>query len=129
MIKRIVIYSIVFISLFLVSYHSHQYYIEKQDIVLPFSLQKVYLFHVGFSLLICINILLLSTVDKFLEQLGFIYLGSIILKLILFCVTFYKSIFIAENLSLVARIALFIPLFIFLSTETIFVAKILNKKQ
>lgn len=129
MIKRIVIYSIVFISLFLVSYHSHQFYTEKQDIVLPFSLQKVYLFHVGFSLLICINILLLSTVDKIVEQLGFIYLGSIILKLILFCVTFYKSIFIAENLSLVARIALFIPLFIFLSTETIFVAKILNKKQ
>lgn len=129
MIKRIVIYSIVFISLFLVSYHSHQFYTEKQDIVLPFSLQKVYLFHVGFSLLMCINILLLSTVDKFVEQLGFIYLGSIILKLILFCVTFYKSIFIAENLSLVARIALFIPLFIFLSTETFFVAKILNKKQ
>ena len=100
-----------------------------QEISLSFSLKKVYLFHTVFSLLICVNFKLLSTVNKIYDQLGFIYLGTILLKLILFCLIFYKSIFTEEELTSTARISLFIPMIIFLSTEAVFVTKILNKKQ
>jgi hypothetical protein len=129
MIKNVFLYASVFFLLFFISFFFHEKYIENQNIILPFSLKKVYLFHFGFSLLICINLNVLSIVNKFFEQLGFVYLVSIFLKLILFCVIFYKSIFTEESLSTVARISLFIPLIIFLSTEAIFVAKILNKRQ
>ncbi|RCS28473.1 hypothetical protein DUT90_00335 [Polaribacter sp. WD7] len=129
MIKSIIFYTIVFFLLFLVSNTLHQFYIESKAIQLPFSLQKVYTFHLGFSLLVCLNIALLSNVDKFTEQLGFVYLVTIFLKLILFSVIFYKSIFTEESLSTIARISLFVPSIIFLLTEAIFIAKILNKKQ
>ncbi|PWG05827.1 DUF6168 family protein [Polaribacter aquimarinus] len=129
MIKSVLVFSTVFFFLFLISFSLHQFFIENQVITLPFSLKKIYLFHLVFSLLICTNFLLLSTVDKIFEQLGFIYLGTIVLKLVLFCIIFYKSIFTEENLSFAARISLFVPMIIFLLTEAVFVAKILQKKQ
>jgi hypothetical protein len=129
MIKSIITYFFVFFSVFFLSFYFHENYLDNQEVILPFSLKKVYLFHFGFSLLICTNFLLFSTVDKIFEQLGFIYLATLVLKIILFCIIFYQSIFKEEELSQIARISLFIPSIIFLLTEAIFVAKILNKKQ
>ncbi len=129
MIKNILVFSVVFFVLFFVSFSLHNYVIENQSIQLPFSLKKIYLFHLAFSLLICINFLVLSTVDKFFDQLGFIYLVTIVLKLILFCIIFYKSIFTEDNLSYNTRISLFVPMIIFLLTEAVFIVKILKKKQ
>ena len=129
MIKNIFLYAFVFFSLFFLSFYLHENYLKKQELILPFSLRKVYLFHLGFSLLICSNFLIFSNVDKIFEQLGFIYLATIILKLIIFCIIFYNPIFTEENLSFNARLSLFIPMIIFLLTEAIFVAKILKKKE
>ena len=129
MIKSIALYIFVFLSLFFISLHLNESYIEKQDIILPFSLRKVYLFHLGFSLLVCINFKALSVVDKIFEQLGFIYLFTLFLKIILFVAIFYKVLFTEEILTQVARVSLFIPMFIYLLTEAIFVTKILNKKN
>ena len=129
MIKSIFLYAFVFFSIFFLSLFLHQNYIEKQAIILPFSLKKVYLFHLSFSLLICTNFLLFSAVNKIFEQLGFIYLATILIKLILFCIIFYNPIFTKDNLSFSSRVSLIIPVIIFLLTEAIFVAKILLKRQ
>ena len=103
--------------------------LEKLEIILPYSLRKVYLFHLGFSLLVCSNLQLISTVNKLSEQIGFIYLATLVLKIILFSIIFYQPIFKEENLVQSARISLLIPAIIFLLTEVIFVAKILNKRE
>jgi hypothetical protein len=129
MIKNIVIISGIFFFLFIISFFLHNFYIEDQQILLPFSLKKVYIFHLVFSLLICTNFLFFSKIDKVFEQLGFIYLGTILLKLTLFSIVFYKSIFNENGLSFIARLSLFIPMIIFLLTEAIFVAKILKKNE
>ena len=129
MIKIISIYTLVFFSLFMISLFLHESMMEKQAIILPYSLRKVYLFHLAFSLLICVNFKLFSTVDKIFEQLGFIYLGTLLLKIILFYAIFYRPIFANENLTQTARLSLFLPLIIFLLTEVIFVAKVLVKKE
>ncbi len=129
MIKSVLIYLLVFSFLFFVSYTIHENYLENKEIILPFLLKKVYHFHLGFSLLICINFKIFSSVDKIFEQLGFIYLGTLFLKITIFCIIFYQPIFGEEILSQTARISLLIPLLIFLLTEVIFVAKILNEKQ
>ncbi|MCL7762179.1 DUF6168 family protein [Polaribacter sp. Z014] len=129
MIKTLLVFSIVFFTLFLLSFSLHSYFIENHHIILPYSLKKIYIFHLVFSLLICSNFLIFSTVDKVFEQLGFIYLGTILLKLTLFSAIFYKSIFTEAGLSFYARLSLFIPMIIFLLTEALFVAKILKKNQ
>jgi len=129
MIKNVLIYSFIFFSLFLVTYSLHVFYLDKEQIILSFSLKKVYLFHLVFSLLICINFLIFSTIDKVFQQLGFIYLGTILLKLTLFAIIFYKSIFLGSQLSFTERLSLFIPMFIFLITEAILVSRVLSKNN
>jgi hypothetical protein len=129
MIKHIFIYFLIFFGIFFLSFSTHENYIDTQEVILPFSLQKVYVFHLGFSLLVCVNFRLFSNVDKIFSQLGFIYLVTLFLKIVLFYALFYQSIFNEENLSQIARVSLFIPMLIFLLTEAFFIAKILNKKE
>ncbi len=129
MIKDIFIYFLIFSGIFFLGFSTHENYIDTQEVILPFSLQKVYVFHLGFSLLVCINFRLFSNVDKIFSQLGFIYLVTLFLKIVLFYALFYQSIFNEENLSQIARVSLFIPMLIFLLTEAFFVAIILNKKE
>lgn len=129
MIKKLLILSLVFSGVFLLSYSNHENYLENQAINLPFSLKKIYLFHLGFSLIVCFNFYLLSTVDKIFDQLGFIYLVTLFLKIILFCIIFYQSIINQEHLSLIVRVSLLIPTFIFLLTEAFFIIQIFNSKN
>jgi len=77
-------------------------------------------------LVICSLFKIGSVINKIKEQLGFIYLGTIIFKITVFAVVFYQSIF-AIDLTNAQRIALIIPMAIFLFIEVFFVAKILNK--
>ena len=128
MIKDILIYTVVFFILYLITFQIHFYFIGINDLYFSFSLNKIYKFHLIFSLLLCTNFRLLLAVNKFSSQLGFLYLGSLMLKLCLFCVIFYKPIFTEENLTQAARISLLIPALLFLLTETFFVARILNSK-
>ncbi len=128
MIRSVLLFSVVFFIVFIIGFSIHDFLIQKQQISLPFSLKKVYLFHLFFSLIICVNFLIFSNFNKFFEQLGFIYLGTILLKLTLFCFLFYPSIFTEEELALSSRMSLFVPVILFLITEATIVAKILKKK-
>ena len=129
MIRSIIAYAAIFFCIFIISFSHHEYLIEERQIILPFSLKKVYLFHLGFSLIICTNFVAISRVEKIFDQLGYIYLGTILLKLIIFIATFYKSIITGETLPFITRISLLIPMIIFLFIEAIIVAKILKKNQ
>lgn len=129
MIRSIIAYAAIFFCIFIISFSLHEYLLEERQIILPFSLKKVYLFHLGFSLIICTNFVAISRVEKIFDQLGYIYLGTIFLKLIIFIATFYKSIITGETLPFITRISLLIPMIIFLFIEAIIVAKILKKNQ
>lgn len=128
MIKKGLSILVFFIVLFFVLQNFHSYLLEKKGVHLPFSLEKLYLFNTGYSILVCFNILLLSTVNKFKEQLGLIYLVALFLKIILFFATFYKSIINEVEMEFTAKISMLIPLLIFLLTEIIIVVKQINEK-
>jgi hypothetical protein len=127
--KDIFRYIAVFAFLFLIGFYGHQFLLEYLTLKILFSLEKVYLFHASFSALICVNLRVFSTVDKLFSQLGFIYLSTLVLKLILFAIFFYNPLFTADSFSFSEKLALFIPLFVFLLTEAVFVLKILNQKE
>jgi hypothetical protein len=127
--KDIFKYVVVFVLLFLIGFYGHQFILEYLGLKLYFSLENVYLFHALFSGLICVNLRVFSTVDKLFPQLGFIYLSTLVLKLILFAIFFYNPLFTVGSFSLVEKGSLFFPLFIFLLTEAVFVLKILNQKE
>jgi hypothetical protein len=127
--KDIFRYVAVFALLFLIGFYGHQFFLEYKGLKILFSLEKIYLFHASFSALICVNLRVFSTVDKFFSQLGFIYLSTLVLKLIFFTIFFYNPLFTIASFSFAEKLALFFPLFIFLLTEAVFVLKILNQKE
>lgn len=129
MLREIFIYMIAFGLLFFLGDYIHNYYIENQGITLGFSLLNMYAFHAFFSLQLCIVFAFLSKNEKLRPQLGFIYLGSFVLKMIVFCAVFYNLLFAEEKLSNTQRISLIIPMIVFLILEVYFIIKILNKNH
>ena len=127
--RKIITLPLIFLILFFVSFHTHAFLLEKTGIELPFNLQKIYLFHAVFSTVLCVNFALFSNVDKVFQQISFIYLVTIVLKIILFSTFFYKPIFAEESLTNPQAISLLVPLFLFLLTEAFFVVQILNKNS
>ena len=122
-------YLLVFTSMFLIGSSCHQLLVTHLELKFSYSLDKIYLFHAVFSALICLNLRVISTVDKLFPQLGFIYLSTLVLKLILFALFFYTPLFTVVSFSFAEKISLFFPLFILLLTEAVFVLKILNQKE
>jgi hypothetical protein len=126
MVKNLITYSFVFTLVGVSSYFFHDSFIEKSNTTLPFSLKKVYIFFMLFSFVICSLSKIGSLINKIKEQLGFVYLSTIVLKIIIFAMVFYEPIFVTE-LNTDQRITLIIPMAISLFIEVFFVAKILNK--
>lgn len=125
MIKRIVYFIITIIILFILSYSLHQYILQSKEITPTFSLLSIYLFHVVSAIIIY---LIVEVVAKYVvSQAGYAYLSSVFLKLGFFVLIFKNPVF-TEDLSKPERISLVIPLFIFLISEALATAKLLNSK-
>ena len=127
--RKITTLLIVFSILFFVGFQGHVFILKKTGTELPFNLEKIYLFHAVFSSVLCVNFVIFSLVDKVFQQIAFIYLATILLKILLFCTIFYKPLFAEENLTNPQAISLLVPLFLFLLTEAFFVVQILNKNS
>jgi len=129
MIKDFIKYVVVFGVFYVLGLHIHMYMLEEKSINLIFSLQSIYLFHLLFSLVVCVVFNILSNNKKILEQLGYIYLGVLLLKIIVFSIIFYNPVFTTENLTKTQSISLLIPIAIFLTIEVFFIVRIIGKNH
>ena len=126
MIKKISLYSIAFILFSGILYIVHTVGLSHIADQSPISLKNIYIFNTGFSILLCIAFILLSENQKFSDQLGFLYLGSVVLKIIGFCLVFYKPIFKTDSYTNIESVNLLIPIMLFLFLEVFFISKILK---
>ncbi len=127
--KAWVVYLGVFTLLFFIALNVHGFVLEHAGKNLSFPLGRVYLFHYAFSLGVCILFNALYSVQKFRDQLGFLYLGAVFLKLFAFVLIFEHFLFSDAPSSTWERISYLVPLFLFLFSEAYFIIKILNRKQ
>ncbi|MFD2551558.1 DUF6168 family protein [Bizionia sediminis] len=114
---------ILFAALFAVSYTLHSY---LSAIELSFSLFYVYLFHAIAATIVYVSVELVA--ENLPTQAGNAYLVLMCFKLGLFLLIFREPVFENDALTMPERIALVIPLFVFLLTEAIAVGKLLNSK-
>lgn len=128
MVKDIFKYLIVFSFLFILSFKIHALILNNIGIKLSYSLLPIYVFHSAFSFFICTVLRVLSVNYKILQQLGFIYLISLILKIVTFSIVFNNYVFGDKDLTKNESLSMLIPIAIFLILEVYFIAKILNKK-
>ncbi|MFS4466292.1 DUF6168 family protein [Maribacter sp. 2210JD10-5] len=127
MFRKIILYVIVFTLVGTISYFIHSLFTRGQTI-LNGLLFKAYLFHFAFSLLLVVAFKLLENMPKLFEQLGFIYLGALVFKIVVFAMMLYPQLFGDQLLPYPERASLLIPVFIFLMLEVFFIVKILRKQ-
>ncbi len=125
--KRITIFLATVLLLFFMSYFLNDFIVQKNNISLSFNLLHVYLFHAIASLIIYVLVELVVT--QLPNETGYLYLALTMIKLGVFVLLFQESLFSEELLTKADKVSLVTPLFIFLITETIGVAKLLNNKQ
>lgn len=117
-----------FALLFFVAKYSHDWALQSKGIRPNFSLDNVFLFHTIFSLVVCISFAVMATKSKWFDQLGFIYLVVLVVKIAVFYGVFFRSIFSSGAIAKADSISLLIPMGIFLTAEVYFISKILNSK-
>ena len=127
MFKSLLKYILVFTLLFFGGSYLHSFFLEQIHKSISFSIEKIYLFHFIFSLLICVLFLLLTKSKKFKDQLGFLYLATLLLKLFFFLILFQNIVFSEVALLKIERISLLIPVILFLSFEVFYISKILKR--
>ncbi|WP_274474187.1 DUF6168 family protein [Mangrovimonas aestuarii] len=114
------------VVVFAVSFNLHQYLLNNQGTTLAFSLFDIYLFHCIASCLVYSIIELLAM--KLPDQAGFGYLATTFVKVGVFVLLFQHSVFDVEVFKMSEKLALVIPLFVFLFVEVYLVARLLNAK-
>ncbi|RMB57983.1 hypothetical protein EAX61_10170 [Dokdonia sinensis] len=128
MVKKLLLYIGIAIALFLATYNLHKFTINALHIVHPFNLYNVYAFQAIASLILVVSVeLLASLTNQYKDQLGFLYLGSMAVKIMMFCVIFRGILFSSVVLSKADSLSLLIPIFIFIFFEVLVIVKILNR--
>lgn len=123
MIKRILIYTLVLLSVFFSAYFLHNFLVSQE---LSFKLWQVYIFHAiaAFLVYICVEVV----AENLPNQAGYAYLMLMFFKIGVFVLIFQESVFAKDSLLQVESVALVVPLFLFLTLEAIAVGKLLNSK-
>ncbi|MDC8005054.1 DUF6168 family protein [Aureisphaera galaxeae] len=126
--KLAIIYIGSFLLVFVLAYYFHEYLLVSSDVALSFSLREVYIFLGVFSVALCLLFYVLSGKEKLSDQIGFLYLTSVAIKIIAFSIFFYKDFFSAGSLTKTEGISLLTPMFFTLFFEVIFLSGILKKR-
>lgn len=127
MIKSILQYLLVFLLIGIGNFNLHQFWLYHYDYDLSFKLKPVYVFFFVSSLFILIGLELLSRTTKYKPQIGFLYLATLLIKIVLFTIIFYNPIFNDNELTKKDSLNLLIPLIFSLFLEVFYLSKILNK--
>tara|TARA_R110002051_G_scaffold73135_1_gene132696 strand:+ start:71665 stop:72027 length:363 start_codon:yes stop_codon:yes gene_type:complete len=119
----------VFLLVGATSFFLHQFILGKTAVCFIPLLQQAYIFHFCFSLVLLILFQIFSGVDKIFQQLGFIYLGVLVFKIIVMTAIFYPQLLGENMLSRYYRASLLIPVIVFLPLEVIFISKLMQGKK
>ncbi|MBD0831187.1 DUF6168 family protein [Aestuariibaculum sediminum] len=123
MIKRILIFVFLSALLFALGITIHGNFIVES---MAFELSSVYLFHA--IAVIIVYAAIEGVAGMMPDKAGYAYLTLMFIKLGLFVLLFKNSIFESGPLSQTEKLALVVPLFLFLILEAVCIAKLLNNK-
>ncbi len=124
MTKRFLKFTVIFISVSILFYISHKYLLSFAGVNLSYKLLNIYLFHFIASFSICAIVEWLSS--RLPNQVGYIYLSSIFIKIGVFVLVFKPIIFGVEGLPMSEKFSIVVPMFIYLIIEVVYSGSIMN---
>ena len=129
MLKNIILYIVVFTVMGATSYFLQNFVLSTPPSYFGPLLIKAYSFHYLFSLTLVIVFLIASKNKSFFEQLGFMYMGVLVFKIMVFAILFYPYLLGELIMPQIYRGMLLIPVIIFLFLEVFFISKIMGNKR
>ncbi|WP_460220460.1 DUF6168 family protein [Psychroserpens sp. MEBiC05023] len=126
MTKLVLIYIGLFLAVIFGAYMVHTNVFVDFASSSPIQLEALYGFHTVFTFLLTLSLSLLLFNNKFKDQIGFLYLASMVLKLLLFCIIFKKYIFNDNSFTNIESFNILIPMLLALFFEMLFLSKLLN---
>ena len=114
------------LSCFALAYLLNLTFLPKERIS-NITLRDHYVFHLVFSVAVCALFVGLRQHKKWKDQLGFIYLGTFFLKLVIFAVVFRDLVQPSKTLENIEVFLVLIPLFLGLALEVFVISQLLNK--
>ncbi|MEM8846518.1 MAG: DUF6168 family protein [Bacteroidota bacterium] len=124
--KRGFIFGLVIVLCFALAYFLNLTLVSEERIP-NITLKNHYAFHLVFSIAVCALFMGLNQHKKWKDQLGFIYLGTFFLKLVIFAVVFQDLVQPSKNLENIEVFLVLIPLFLGLALEVFVISQLLNK--
>lgn len=111
-------------------YAIHNFILNHFNVEHPFNLWNIYLFQGIATFILCASFEFISQKSQQLkDQLGFLYLAAMAVKVGLFCIFFQNILFSSLVLSKTDSASLLIPIFLFLFLEVMIIVKILNRNN
>jgi len=126
--KKIIGYIIVFVSVGTISFFVQYFFLKEQQVAFGQVLKTSYLFHGCFSFLLVSAFNILSGKKQIFDQLGFIYIGLLVFKLIFFGFMMHRELIGEEILPRNERAGLLVPVIIFIFLEVVYLKKIFKQK-
>jgi len=119
--------TLIFIVPFLPVYLVHAYLVDCGLSTPDCLLFYPYLFLLSFSIIVIITFLILSQIKKLRDQLGFIYIGALMVKLVLF-VAIFNHYFFNDSFEIQLHKGHFlVPVFVGLACEVAFLSRLLQR--
>ena len=125
MIKQLKMSLIGFVLISILVFYIHAHGFVKFAQNSPIALINLYMFFNMFSILLMFGLSRLKN-TKFQDQIGFVYLFSVAVKIILFCLVFYNPIFKTKAFTNIESINILIPIALTLFFEIFFMSKMLK---
>lgn len=126
--KKGLLLSLGFILCFTIAYLLNLTFVSE-EVLSKIFLKEHYIFHLVFSSMVCILFFALNQHKKWKEQLGFIYLGTFFLKLVIFAMVFQELVLPSKSLENIEVFLVLIPLFLGLALEVFVISQLLNKTK
>lgn len=126
--KKILLYAMLCGLVFLIGYTIHHFILVFLEVDPPFTLWQIYLFQcVATFALVTVFEVISRKSKSYRDQLGFLYLAAMAVKVGLFSIFFSNILFSSLVLSRADSLSLLIPIFLYLFLEVMIIVKILNR--
>ena len=125
MFKRVLISSLIALAVTIGLFYAHTAILSSSEIEVSFSIFKSYVFHFVFFILAVLVIEVIFMLSP--AQLGFSYLGVILVKFGAFIVIFKTVLFEQDSILMETRLSLVLPLLLYILPEALYCARILRK--
>lgn len=126
MLKRLLVFHLLIISLSTGLFFTHQAFLFSKSISLSFLLSQVYIFNILSTAIICITAELLN--KKLPTQVGYAYLATVFVKMGFFVLIFKDVIFNDSGFLMTDRLSMVIPTMLFLIIEAVYCGRLMNKQ-